>query len=175
MFLNQSIDNWKMQLCNNEEQKVKAELMQNHSFQGGASMNTLRSMRLDVRRLSSFSILIGAQFTNNFGWTLNGTGMVLTVDESFTTEHGGEFSTEETARHCKGYVLAEEGSDYLSVDVCREAGYKDGDQYIKYKDMKNEEEQTFSTFIFKTRGGATSCPYEGEYKTKYYEPTARDK
>ncbi len=170
MFLNQSIDNWKMQLRNNEEQKVKAELMQNHSFQGGASYEYSEEYEVGRSETQRFSILIGAQFTNNFGWTLNGTGMVLTVDESFTTEHGGEFSTEETARHCKGYVLAEEGSDYLSVDVCREAGYKDGDQYIKYKDMKNEEEHTFSTFIFKTRGGATSCPYEGEYKTKYYEP-----
>ena len=170
MFLNQSIDNWKMQLRNNEEQKVKAELMQNHSFQGGASYEYSEEYEVGRSETQRFSILIGAQFTNNFGWTLNGTGMVLTVDESFTTEHGGEFSTEETARHCKGYVLAEEGSDYISVDVCREAGYKDGDQYIKYKDMKNEEGQTFSTFIFKTRGGATSCPYEGEYKTKYYEP-----
>ena len=170
MFLNQSIDNWKMQLRNNEEQKVKAELMQNHSFQGGASYEYSEEYEVGRSETQRFSILIGAQFTNNFGWTLNGTGMVLTVDESLTTEHGGEFSTEETARHCKGYVLAEEGSDYISVDVCREAGYKDGDQYIKYKDMKNEEGQTFSTFIFKTRGGATSCPFEGEYKTKYYEP-----
>ena len=170
MFLNQSIENWKMQLRNNEEQKVKAELMQNHSFQGGASYEYSEEYEVGRSETQRFSILIGAQFTNNFGWTLNGTGMVLTVDESFTTEHGGEFSTEETARHCKGYVLAEEGSDYISVDVCREAGYKDGDQYIKYKDMKNEEGGTFSTFIFKTRGGATSCPYEGEYKTKYYEP-----
>ena len=158
MFLNQSIDNWKMQLRNNEEQKVKAELMQNHSFQGGASYEYSEEYEVGRSETQRFSILIGAQFTNNFGWTLNGTGMVLTVDESLTTEHGGEFSTEETARHCKGYVLAEEGSDYISVDVCREAGYKNGDQYIKYKDMKDEEGQTFSTFIFKTRGGATSCP-----------------
>lgn len=170
MFLNQSIDNWKMQLRNNEEQKVKAELMQNHSFQGGASYEYSEEYEVGRSETQRFSILIGAQFTNNFGWTLNGTGMVLTVDESLTTEHGGEFSTEETARHCKGYVLAEEGSDYISVDVCREAGYKNGDQYIKYKDMKDEKGQTFSTFIFKTRGGATSCPFEGEYKTKYYEP-----
>ena len=170
MFLNQSIENWKMQLRNNEEQKVKAELMQNHSFQGGASYEYSEEYEVGRSETQRFSILIGAQFTNNFGWTLNGTGMVLTVDESLTTEHGGEFSTEETARHCKGFVLAEEGSDYISVDVCREAGYKNGDQYIKYKDMKDEKGQTFSTFIFKTRGGATSCPFEGEYKTKYYEP-----
>lgn len=170
MFLNQSIDNWKKQLRNNEEQKVKAELMQNHSFQGGASYEYSEEYEVGRSETTRFSLLIGAQFSTNFGWELNGTGMILNIDEKFTTEHGGEFTNEETARHCKGFVLAEEGSDYISVDVCREAGYKDGDQYINYKDMKDEEEQTFSTFIFKTRGGATSCPFEGEYKTKYYEP-----
>lgn len=169
MFLNQSIDNWKKQLRNNEEQKVKAELMQNHSFQGGASYEYSEEYEVGRSETTRFSLLIGAQFSTNFGWELNGTGMILNIDEKFTTEHGGEFTNEETARHCKGFVLAEEGSDYISVDVCREAGYKDGDQYINYKDMKDEEGQTFSTFIFKTRGGATSCPYEGEYKTKYYE------
>lgn len=170
MFLNQSIDNWKKQLRNNEEQKVKAELMQNHSFQGGASYEYSEEYEVGRSETTRFSLLIGAQFSTNFGWELNGTGMILNIDEKVTTEHGGEFTNEETARHCKGFVLAEEGSDYISVDVCREAGYKDGDQYINYKDMKDEEGQTFSTFIFKTRGGATSCPFEGEYKTKYYEP-----
>ena len=170
MYLNQSIENWKTQLRNNEEQKVKAELMQNHSFQGGASYEYSEEYGVERSETTRFSLLVGAQYSANVGWGLDGTGFVLNIDEKFTTEHGGEFSTEETARHCKGYVLAEEGSDYISVDVCREAGYKDGDQYINYKDMKDEEGQTFSTFIFKTRGGATSCPFEGEYKTKYYEP-----
>lgn len=170
MYLNQSIENWKTQLRNNEEQKVKAELMQNHSFQGGASYEYSEEYGVGRSETTRFSLLVGAQYSANVGWGLDGTGFVLNIDEKFTTEHGGEFTNEETARHCKGFVLAEEGSDYISVDVCREAGYKDGDQYINYKDMKDEEEQTFSTFIFKTRGGATSCPYEGEYKTKYYEP-----
>ena len=170
MYLNQSIENWKTQLRNNEEQKVKAELMQNHSFQGGASYEYSEEYGVGRSETTRFSLLVGAQYSANVGWGLDGTGFVLNIDEKFTTEHGGEFTNEETARHCKGFVLAEQGSDYISVDVCREAGYKDGDQYINYKDMKDEEEQTFSTFIFKTRGGATSCPFEGEYKTKYYEP-----
>lgn len=170
MYLNQSIENWKTQLRNNEEQKVKAELMQNHSFQGGASYEYSEEYGVGRSETTRFSLLVGAQYSTNVGWGFDGTGFVLNIDEKVTTEHGGEFTNEETARHCKGYVLAEEGSDYISVDVCREAGYKDGDQYINYKDMKDEEGQTFSTFIFKTRGGATSCPFEGEYKTKYYEP-----
>lgn len=171
LYLNQSIDNWKTQLRNNEEQKVKAELMQNNSFQAGATYEYSEEYEVTRSETTRFSLCVGGQMTNNMGWTLNGTGMVLTIDEKLTTEHGGEFTTEETARHCKGFVLAESGDDdYISVDVCREAGWNQDGEYIKYKDMKKDESQTFSTFIFKTRGGATSCPYEKEYVTKYYEP-----
>lgn len=135
MYLNQSIENWKTQLRNNEEQKVKAELMQNHSFQGGASYEYSEEYGVGRSETTRFSLLVGAQYSTNVGWGFDGTGFVLNIDEKVTTEHGGEFTNEETARHCKGYVLAEEGSDYISVDVCREAGYKNGDQYIKYKDI----------------------------------------
>ena len=124
MYLNQSIENWKTQLRNNEEQKVKAELMQNHSFQGGASYEYSEEYGVGRSETTRFSLLVGAQYSTNVGWGFDGTGFVLNIDEKVTTEHGGEFTNEETARHCKGYVLAEEGSDYISVDVCREAGYK---------------------------------------------------
>ena len=92
------------------------------------------------------------------------------MEESVSTTHGGEFTDEETATHCQGFELAESGDDdYPRVDVCRESGYNKDGEYVKYKDM-NEESTQFSTFIFKTKGGATSCPYEGEEKTRYFEP-----
>lgn len=169
LTLNQSIDNWKKQLALNEEQKVKAELMQNHSFDGGSGYEYSEEYSTMRSETSRFSIAVGGQFSTNVGWTLNGTGMVLNIEEKFVTEHGGEFSSEEEARHCKGFVLAENGDDYISVDVCREAGYRQNDQYVSYKDMADNQ-QPFSTFIFKTKGGATACPYEGEYKTRYFEP-----
>ncbi len=33
-----------------------------------------------------------------------------------------------------------------------------------------EEKSSYSNFMFSTRGGATSCPYEDEIRTEYFEP-----
>lgn len=60
MYLNQSIENWKTQLRNNEEQKVKAELMQNHSFQGGASYEYSEEYGVGRSETTRFSLLVGA-------------------------------------------------------------------------------------------------------------------
>lgn len=58
MYLNQSIENWKTQLRNNEEQKVKAELMQNHSFQGGASYEYSEEYGVGRSETTRFSLLV---------------------------------------------------------------------------------------------------------------------
>ena len=79
MYLNQSIENWKTQLRNNEEQKVKAELMQNHSFQGGASYEYSEEYGVGRSETTRFSLLVGAQYSANVGWGLDGTGFVLNI------------------------------------------------------------------------------------------------
>src|SRR3546814_18751075 len=49
-----------------------------------------------------------------------------------------------------GYTLASDGTDdYISVDIAKP---DDGG------------------FVFRTLGGATACPYEGEEVTQYYNP-----
>lgn len=64
---------------------------------------------------------------------------------------GGKTNTEgNTGIETVKYVLADTGFDAFSVDV-----------YTKI----NEKSP-----IFYTRGGKSRCPYEGEVKTKYYEP-----
>jgi hypothetical protein len=123
------------------------------------------------------------------------------IDEKFTTKHGGTFVSENERSHSKGFVLEEDGSDYLSVDVLHEPfdekeenNFKNlissliesGDLIEKeVLDLKNINSYSWyqiaehfkiidlkytPTFIFRTKGGATACPYEGEYKTKYFEP-----
>ena len=169
LTLNQSIANWEKQLALNEEQKVKAELLQNHSFDGGSGYEYSEEYGVTRSETTNFSIAIGGEISTNVGWKFNSTGFVLNIDEKIVTEHGGEFTTDEEARHCNGFVLAEDGDDYISVDVCREAGYRENDQYVSYKDM-TDNNRAYSTLIFKTKGGATACPYEGEYKTRYFEP-----
>ena len=169
LTLNQWIDSWVKRLTANEEAKAKAELLQNYSFQAGAGVEYSESFSYTTSETSTFTLGIGVDFASKIGAGSDGAGFYIDVEETIKTEHGGEFTDEEEASHCKGFVLEDEGSDYLSVDVCRESGYREGDQYIDYDDI-NSQSQAFSTFIFKTKGGATSCPYEGAYVSKYFEP-----
>ncbi len=169
LTLNQWIDSWVERLAANEEAKAKAELLQNYSFQAGAGVEYSESFSYTTVETTNFTLGLGVDFASKIGAGSDGCGFYIDVEETVKTEHGGEFTDEEEASHCKGFVLEDEGTDYFSVDVCRESGYRDGDQYINYGDI-NSQNQTFSTFIFKTKGGATSCPYEGAYVSKYFEP-----
>ena len=70
--------------------------------------------------------------------------------------------------------MADEGDDdYLTVDVLRapqpEGSFNEtiADNLDKYTGKQ------FGSFVFKTKGGATSCPYEGELLTEYYAPGTR--
>ncbi|MGM9804814.1 MAG: LamG-like jellyroll fold domain-containing protein [Muribaculaceae bacterium] len=167
---NQSIERWKQHIANNEQQKVNAELLTNVSFQAGANYSYSESFSTTRSETQRFSLAIGGKVFDNIGVANNKTGFVLLLEDEATTTHGGEFTGEETANHCQGFELAESGDDdYISVDICRETGYNKDDQYIKYDDM-NDSSTQFSTFIFKTKGGATSCPYEGKEYTRYYLP-----
>lgn len=85
-----------------------------------------------------------------FGVSINDTGVLWNI----STQTGGgthevsESTTTELASF--NYTLAEEGDDdALTVDVYKYGAYSP---------------------IFRTRGGQTSGPYEGEVKTKYYRP-----
>lgn len=170
LVFNQSIERWKQHIANNEQQKVNAELVNNISFQAGGTYEYSEAFTTTRTETQRFSFTVGEHLIKNTGVSFNNNGYELIMEESVSTTHGGEFTDEETATHCQGFELAESGDDdYLSVDVCRESGYNKDGEYVKYKDM-NEESTQFSTFIFKTKGGATSCPYEGEEKTRYFEP-----
>ena len=172
MFLNQSVDNWKKHLRNNEQQKVNAVKKQNVSFQGGSDFSYSESYSVSRSETVDFSVGLSASAFLNIGTQISGTGVIFNFKSHANTTHGGSFNNTETAQHCKGFVLSESGGDYLSVDVCLENGYNKDDEYIKYDELSDpaSSNPTFSNFIFKTQGGATRCPYEGGYKTKYYEP-----
>lgn len=172
LALNQSIERWVAQFERNEEQKVNAELMENVSFHAGAGYGYSEGFNFVRSETQRFSISVGGKFMTNYGLEINGFGWEFVVEVSETTSHGGEFTKEEGAYHVQGFELSESGDDdYLSVDVCRENGYRRGDQFVKYSEMNNQSTQ-FPTFIFRTKGGATSCPYEGEEYTRFYQPGA---
>lgn len=156
LAMNQSIDNWYKLMEKNEEDKVKAELIQNYSYQAGSAVEVGESLSTTESSTSNWEVVISADFATSIGVLLNTSGFVLDIQEKAGTELSGESSSGTTESKSQGFVFEDSGTDYLSVDVCREAD--------------DADDKEMSTFIFKTKAGATSCPYEAGYTTKYYQP-----
>ncbi|UKK48446.1 LamG domain-containing protein [Prevotella sp. E9-3] len=156
-YYNEQIANWEFQMARNEEAKVtvisdrRRWLEANQSFDSGTFIDS---------EVSSEST-VGTSTTNTFNTSLivgGGTsvsvfGQDVDISLQSTTKAGSEWekSNENTRSITTGYSLVETGDDdALSVDVYRAP---DG-----------------MGAIFVTRGGQTTCPYEGEQRTKYFEP-----
>jgi hypothetical protein len=178
LHLNQSIKAWKERMADNEKAKANAELLQNYSFHGGSNIEYSESFSSGTSHQSSFYINIGGKVSNDsYLGTGAGPKTKFAFEESVETQHGGTWTSDAEASHSKGFVLAESGTDYISVDVCREKNWdeedeeydSDGDGGMVDEDDL-EEKDYYSSFIFKTKGGVTSCPYEDAYVSKYYEP-----
>ena len=156
-YYNEQIANWEYQMAKNEEAKVTAIndrrhwLVGNQSFDSGTFIDTEVSTEFTSGNSTSntfnTSLIIGG------GTSVSIFGQDVDISLQSTTTVGSQLegSTENTYSTTTGYSLAEVGDDdALSVDVYRAP---DG-----------------MGAIFVTRGGQTTCPYEGEQKTKYFEP-----
>ena len=169
--ISQSIQNWEARLADNEKAKVEAiqsgKVLQNYSFQAGSEIEYNKAFANVDTRTNTFEVVFSAGLSNDTEISSSGSGAKLEFSEALGTTQGGEWESEEEATAMVGFVLADSGNDYLTVDVYQEGGGMnedvDGDN-IDSKDLN------LSTLIFRTRAGATSCPYEDEVVTRYYEP-----
>ena len=155
-WCNNQIRIWENTLAANEKEKVLAYenrekyIDQNFSFDSGSSINM--STQVEESHGSTLDWSLTAIVTLDKRWvmTYNKLGV-----ETYIATHtgGGTHNTSEsstTKLSSFSYTLAEEGDDdALTVDVYKYGAYSP---------------------IFRTRGGQTSGPYEGEVKTKYYRP-----
>ena len=151
---NLQISNWIKHLAANEEEKVKAwedrenRLLRNYSFDGGTSISY--SYETDNTIVESHENSTGAiaHVGNLGGFEINGVGIEIEA----TAEHGNAKNegSSDSESQVAGFTfnLVESGDDALSVDVYT-SNY---------------------SYIFRTRAGQTSAPYEDEEYTKYYEP-----
>jgi len=156
-YYNEQVKNWESWLGFNERMKVEAIAKSdtyksgNYSFDTGTiveeSLEVDEAFSKSHEHTFSTTILAGGGFdTEIFGQTVD-------FDIQNEIASGGVWTTTtDTVRTTvTGFTLAEAGDDdALSIDV-----YKAPDGYGA---------------IFFTRGGQTSCPYEGEQRTKYYDP-----
>lgn len=155
-WCNSQIQIWENTLATNEKEKVLAyenrdkNLDQNFSFDSGSSITMSRQTEESSGSTLEWKLTSALVLSDSWGTKYNSTGVQCTVS---TRTGGGVHNTSENTKtdiSSFSYTLAEEGDDdALTVDVYKYGAYSP---------------------IFRTRGGQTSGPYEGEVKTKYYSP-----
>ncbi len=155
-WCNTQIQNWEKQLEQNEKAKVMAyeakdsKITKNFSFDAGTSIEMTSETEESKGSTVENTVTACAIINNSLGFAYNKLGMQWDV---VLTEGGGHHYNKEqstTELTSFSYTLAETGDDdAISVDVY--------------------EYDAFSP-IFRTRGGQTSDPYEGQTVTEYYRP-----
>lgn len=157
MYYNSQIAMWEKRLADNEEAKVKAinnssdYLADNHSFAAGTSYTNVNENhdKSDHTATETFETAIVGGVTS--GGSMNGCGIRFVMNAKIGTVISTDQTENEDEITETSYTLAETGDDdYLTVDV-----YNAPDGFGP---------------IFYTKAGATSCPYEDEVVTKYYQP-----
>ncbi|MDL2208562.1 T9SS type A sorting domain-containing protein [Parabacteroides sp. OttesenSCG-928-O15] len=178
---NESIKVWKEILRLNEKEKVEAlkagKGISNYSFHSGAGVEMSKEFEFVDKSVQTFSVTLGGGVSSAVGFEFSGIGVEATLDVLINSTRGGSSENTETKTIKSGFVLAEEGtSDYLSVDVFelnnkeRLKGIWEEGQVGNIDELLEGSENFMSGYIFAIKGGATSCPYEPQYVTKYYEP-----
>ncbi len=191
---NNAIKEWVRVLKQNEDEKLAAIEKQdlvdrNRSFHAAAPVEYSESFEMAKEDGYSFEFTATAGVAAEFGFTLGGAGLVTTIDQQFGGVGADEQNSTEGETASAGFVLADEGDfDYISVDVLRGAAVdttfkqKWDDMYGELKDFNDEGELNpgklkecvqYGNFIFKTRGGATACPYEPAEYTQYQDGTQK--
>ena len=156
VWYNAQISTWEQVLANNEMAKVTAiqkrdsHIIANYSFDSGSSLstsaNTTKSKDFTITSNTNITVISGLLA----GVTVNNCGLTVeTMTETGISAVTADSDTEESSFEV-GFTLLEDGDDdALSIDVLNAP---DG----------------FGP-IFYTRGGQTSCPFEDEERTRYYE------
>lgn len=154
-YYNKQIEGWIRTLEENERVKINAQLSENISFDGGTSFSSSEAVESESTYSYDFSVSITGSIASSIGVKVSGLGAEINMSRSskMGSTQGGGSSTANTTTY--GYSLADgsnSGStaDFYSIDV------------------KTPEDGFGPVFV--TRAGVTSCPYEGEAKTKYFEP-----
>ena len=157
-YYNDEIQSWKNQIAASEKykldrfQKASDKEKENVSFGGGVDITKSESTSTSFSREDTYTHMYYVDFGVDLGGTYNGIGADISY-ESHTNTHANGAETkfdEETATTTFSYTLSDSGADdSFSMNI--------------YKASGNHGP------VFRTVGGQSSCPYEGQEVTKYYK------
>ncbi|NDW12077.1 T9SS C-terminal target domain-containing protein [Bacteroides sp. 214] len=162
-----SIQNWYNLLAQNERSKLRATKMhQNYSFHAGSLVEYSEEYSFETETTYEYDYFVGASAILELGATFNGVGFKTTFREGGFEQGASSTSNATENTRKEGFVLAENGDDdYLTVDVLYEES-----ENLYEKDATGLTDFAKGPFVYRTRGGVTSCPYEPVRYTKYYQP-----
>jgi hypothetical protein len=153
-FYNNAINGWKNKLRANEAFKTRGvpdENNKNISFSVGSSYTSFTECVYDTVNTETTEFSINAGVATSLGFSYNKTGFRFDLEQKYThSESKSEIDGTTTTSKVEFTLEDNDANNYFTVDV--------------FKDISGLGP------IFKTRGGQSSCPYEGELKTKYYLP-----
>lgn len=146
--INQYIQGWKDDIANNEKEKLNAKLLQNYSFHAGSPISYSKQTSIHTSKTTSFNFVLSGSVFGATNVKVLGVGIDLNISESAGGGRGHGTTHDTTYNSTFGFQLASSGiGEYLSVDV---------------------DTASDGSFVFRTKGGETECPYEGATYTKYY-------
>ncbi len=150
IWYNNQINRWVEVLAQNEKEKVEMQKIGNYSLGSGAMIEWSKSHTASKTETYEYSFVVSPSLGLKVGGEVCGIGMTVTTNITSTVETSGSNSSSQEESKTVGFVLQEEGDDdQITVDY---GWTKSG------------------TIAFKSRGGRTSCPYEGLVLSKYYNP-----
>lgn len=152
-YYTQKIKDWENLLAGNEKNKVNAygKMDGNLSFGGGVTIEKNNTLIKDTVSAKGTTISSKLLVQGETGFNIFGAGLEVKNKTGWVRDENDYTEITNTYGSTTGFVLKESSSwDQLTVDYGRDPIH--------------------NTYVFRTRGGRTSCPYEGEQKTKYHEP-----
>ncbi|WP_207424267.1 LamG-like jellyroll fold domain-containing protein [Desertivirga brevis] len=181
---NQQIALWEKALRDNEANKVisrqNAKQSNNVSFDGGTNYTWDKTMTNEWSTTNTIEIASESSLETALGYKINSFGIVLETSTTWGTSKTRSDGSGGSNSLNFGYVLSDgDEGDYYSVDVIDPSDLKfqtktgkttDWAEYYKYQENGSQTNNGFFSPMFFTRGGQSMCPYQGEEKTKYYQP-----
>ncbi len=137
------IDLWQQTLKLNEDLKAKSIYIENpnRSFSASAPYHSSQEIAITKSSYMEFSVYIESSIAAEAGIEIGGVGASGGVEVKLRTGFGVSSTQTDMASKLTGYFLSDNNpGDYFSVDILRD--------------------EVYGTPVFKTVGGASSCPWE---------------
>lgn len=188
---NANIENWIARVRENEEYKIKLfnqrgeyerdggqnaadawsnkKIFENISYDAGVSVEKSIEVAYDSLEINQDLVTAGAYGGVESGYRVNGIGIGGQLKSNAKRQQGTQTTEGENKTMKFSFTLSEDesvlfaGKDALSVDV-----YGPISDDMKKLLMENDPLHNQHGYVFRTRAGQTSCPFEPADSTLYY-------